>query len=287
MRTLWPPVSRLRSWLLGAVLVVASNVTAHESQLSKGQSSNASRPAADLSFFSEDVVPLLNRARDIWMLPGQVPGTARVSYVLPEPAFVTVLLRQQGSQSLLLHRVLAFHVPQQPGKHILDWDGRDASGLPVDIGKVYVKVHTEPLELTLPEHQRQLITEDPDHLRGHVHVFHSLAECGLLDLTLGSSELTKPLSGTVNLAASFGNDFRGRGRTWGMGVRIYVDNQLVTEFYLDEKQASGSEIPFSLDTRGFADGEHVIMVNCCDHNEHEGIASARVRFHNGVQEDVR
>ena len=86
------------------------------------------------------------------------------------------------------------------------------------------------------------------------------------------------MKGKFTIKAQANKERRGYADHFGYGVRYYIDYKLVNEqFYKPESDGSFS---YEMDTTAFEDGEHVLHVGMCDHNDHTASASAKVRIDN-------
>ncbi|UCG59481.1 MAG: hypothetical protein JSU70_08200 [Phycisphaerales bacterium] len=221
--------------------------------------------------------------------------TGTISYDLLEPARTRIVITAKDDPDQL-YRVL-FWGWQEAGRQVVEWDGTDQSGYPLDrmacavgtkaIGK---SVHLPGTRVIKPLTTEQLIhglQGPPDHRRCDP------GKCKPMDVRfVGISEKSDAgasvnkelspgavLSGVVTIEAEVAKDARGYGDKTGYGVRWMIDQQLVAAEYY-EKESNGKFV-YALDTTAFRDGEHVLRVSCCDHYDHIGVIGSKVAFHNG------
>jgi hypothetical protein len=209
---------------------------------------------------------------------------ASISYILTEPAMVRIKIIGRHKARKLLRTTLLDWREQDAGGHIVTWDGHDASGNLVDMSQYMPRVQVEPVSWIedVSAEEKEFLLNSRDHNYGHVHVLHERDKCHQFDLRLNSPEGEEGLTGTVTVSAALVGHFRGYGKEWGFGVRYYVDQQLVHEEFMESSQVdeNSQSFEYDLDTTAFENGEHTIIVNMCDHNEHEGTASSKVYFNN-------
>jgi hypothetical protein len=76
--------------------------------------------------------------------------------------------------------------------------------------------------------------------------------------------------------------FRGYAEEGGVGIRGYVDKILVLDQWLepDDVKARFPYLTWTLDTSAFPNGEHLLRLSMCDHNDHPGVASLKAKFQN-------
>jgi len=158
------------------------------------------------------------------------------------------------------------------------WDGRDYWGGLIDSAKTpYLILHwteTETMSATADakpieykEGQTQAEVVAALNFPGrHLHSAHQAEYETVPLLKITGPVPGQVLSGKITVKASVAKKRRGMGDKYGYGVRYYIDDQIIhEEFY---KPDSEGEFSYQLDTTAFENGNHLLYVGVCDHNEH-------------------
>ncbi len=217
--------------------------------------------------------------------------TGKISYELLEPARVRIAITEKDDPDQL-YRTLLWDW-QQAGRHVVEWDGTDQSGFPINRKQCAVRIRciaksahrpgTRVIKSLTTEQLVQGLQGPPDH-RGcdaekckpmKVRLVGILEKDGMISKELSPGQV---LSGVVTIEAEAAKDARGYADKTGYGVRWIVDQQLVAAQYY-EKEADG-KFSWALDTTAFRNGEHVLRVSTCDHYDHTGLVGAKVVFDN-------
>jgi len=207
------------------------------------------------------------------------PGT--VSYSLDAPARVRIRVVAAGTRELFLRHITDWEVRSE-GSHTESWDCLDNSGHPIDKMKAVVRLIGEPMSTyepgTMPLEELSAEETIHGHEGGHTHNKHHEWACHESRLRISKPTEDQTVSGRFTVRSSVEPDRRGYGDSYGYGVRYYLDFVLVNEeFY---KPESGGEFAYDLDTTAFRDGEHVLHLGMCDHNDHATSASVRIVIDN-------
>ena len=116
------------------------------------------------------------------------------------------------------------------------------------------------------------------HKYGHIHNRHHTWACREVLLKILSPKEGEKLSGKVVIKAEVDKERRGYGDKYGYGVRCYLNRKLVNEqFY---KPESDGKFSYPLDTTAFLDGEYMLNLGMCDHNDHGTSAGVKVTIDN-------
>ena len=173
---------------------------------------------------------------------------ATISFRLTRPAPVRVRVVRRDRPDVLLRTLLDW-VPLEHGRHAIRWDGRDASGNLTDNRKVFVA-----FEGKKPHHSR-----------------HEVEKCHDLELTLVSKMSEERPAGIFALAAKLVGD-GAYGDELGYTLRVFLD----WEPWLEKDFPKGTT-EFSLPPVGpLARGEHLVVVNVNDGQDHLGVATIRL-----------
>lgn len=205
-----------------------------------------------------------------------------ITYRLDEPALVTIRVVKEGTRELYL-ATIANMAYRGVGEHTETWNGLDYSGNIIDMTKACMSIQAvaassyEPGKMGLEKKSPEEIVHS-EYTWGHVHAqHHEYAEevpiLKIVNLTKG-----EVLSGKVRIETEVDENKRGYGNEYGYGVRYYVDGILAhEEFY---KPECDGKFAYELDTTAFEDGEHMLYVGMCDHNEHTTSAGVSIVFNN-------
>ena len=207
------------------------------------------------------------------------PG--RLSYTLLEPARVRIRIVALGTRELFLRQVVDWEM-RDAGPHTEKWDCRDNSGHLIKKEKAVVRLLGEPMSSYLPAAMplEDLTAEEivHGHEFGHVHNKHHEWACHESQLSISSPVDGERIGGRVLIRSKVAKDRRGYGDTYGYGVRYYIGFELVNEeFY---KPESDGVFAYELDTTAFPDGENMLYLGMCDHNDHATSASVRIVIDN-------
>ena len=207
------------------------------------------------------------------------PG--QLSYTLLEPARVRIRVVAFGTRELFLRQVVDWEV-RDAGPHTETWDCRDNSGHLISKEDVVVRLIGEPMSTYLPGTMplKDLSAEENihGHKFGHIHNKHHEWACHESRLRVVSPVEEETIGGKVLIRSAVDEKRRGYGDTYGYGVRYYIDYVLVNEeFY---KPESGGVFAYELDTTAFPDGEHMLHLGMCDHNDHATSASVTIVIDN-------
>lgn len=184
-------------------------------------------------------------------------GPATISYRLTRDGLVRVRVVRRSDPGLVL-RTLVDWSHQDFGHHSVTWDGRDASGNPVDTRGAFVTFEGDD-----PAHR--------DHPRSACHepaleILEPAAGSHLRDLSSVRARITR--------STPFG---RARGFT----LRCYVDYALRGEAALD-----GDTHEFFLPcTATQVAGDHLLTLNLDDDGGHVGVAGLRFHYGGGEPAD--
>lgn len=235
---------------------------------------------------SHEAPPVLARFADIRMerafssvCSDEHPGA--VTYTLPEPARVRVRVQARGTRELYLRTIVDWEA-RDKGTHTETWNCRDNSGHAIDMLRASIRLVGEPMSTYRPG-TMPLTPLNPEevihgHKYGHSHNVHHEWACHEVRLRILSPAEGARTSGKVFVRAAVDAKRRGYGDTYGYGVRYYIDRVLINEeFY---KPESGGNFVYEMDTTAFPDGEHVLHLGMCDHNDHGTSASARIVIDN-------
>jgi len=220
--------------------------------------------------------------------------TGKISYELLEPARMRIAITEKDDPDQL-YRILLWDW-QEAGRHVVEWDGTDQSGYPIDrmqcairtacMAKSAHRPGTRVIKSLTTEQLVQGLQGPPDH-RGCdadkckpmkvrlVGLVEKDAKGGMKVKELSPGQI---LSGVVTIEAEAARDARGYADKTGYGVRWMVDQQLVAAQYY-EKECDG-KFSYPLDTTVFRNGEHVLRVSTCDHYDHTGLVGIKVVFGN-------
>jgi hypothetical protein len=239
------------------------------------------------------IIPNLIRITDLILrndsMKPPFSGNVSIRYTLPEPGLVTIRVVHAGTRELYLATILNSEF-REAGPHEELWDGRDYYGKVLDSSRTPIsyRIHAEALSAGAPpggynyveyaEDQSQEDIVDKTGFKHHVHGWHEkkYEEIPLL-------RISKPLSGSVQkgmirMLAAVDRERRAFGDKYGYGVRYYIDDQLIhEEFYTPE---SDGYFSYELDTTAYEDGEHLLYIGLCDHNDHVTSHGVQVVFNN-------
>ncbi len=220
--------------------------------------------------------------------------TGKISYELTEPARVRIAITEKNDPDQL-YRILLWDW-QQPSRQVIEWDGTDQSGYPIDrkqcairtrcIAKSDYRPGTRVIKPLTTEQLVQGLQGPPDHSRCNADKCKPMKVrlAGFLEKDgkggMISKELSpgQVLSGVVTIEAKAARDARGYADKTGYGVRWMVDQQLVAAQYY-EKECDGM-FRYPIDTTAFRNGQHVLRVSSCDHYDHTGLVGIKVVFDN-------
>lgn len=241
----------------------------------------------------DSVIPRLIRITDLKLrndsLEPPFSGNVSIRYTLPEPGLMTIRVVHTGTRELYLATILNSEF-REAGPHEELWDGRDYYGNVLDSSKTPVsyRIYAETLSADVPpggynyveyaKGQSQEDMVDKTGFKRHVHGWHEkkYEEIPLL-------KINKPLAGSVQkgkirLVSAVDRERRAFGNKYGYGVRYYIDDELIhEEFYTPE---SDGYFSYDLDTTAYEDGEHLLYIGMCDHNDHVTSYGVKVVFNN-------
>ena len=203
-----------------------------------------------------------------------------ISYNLEEPAKVRVRIVDRDDPELIYSTLISYQ-EQEPGMHEIEWDGRDDTGNFMDLNAVGVHIQAELLSTKLTRKAIEMFSLVGQPY-GHLHRLHDPEKCGFFTLHFAEPVSESVLSGEEELLIEVVGPFRGYAEEGGVGIRGFVDKTLVLDQWL-EPEAVRAKFPFitwTLDTAAFPDGEHILRLSMCDHNDHPGVASLKVTFKN-------
>ena len=239
------------------------------------------------------IIPNLIRITDLKLrndsMKPPFSGNVSIRYTLPEPGLVTIRVVHAGTRELYLATILNSEF-RDAGSHEELWDGKDYYGKVLDSSKTPIsyRLFAESLSANVPpggynyveygEGQSQEDTLDKTGFKRHVHGWHEkkFEEIPLL-------RINKPLAGSVQkgrvqLVSAVDRERRAFGNKYGYGVRYYIDDELIhEEFYTPE---SDGYFSYDLDTTAYEDGEHLLYIGMCDHNDHVTSHGVKVVFNN-------
>lgn len=203
-----------------------------------------------------------------------------ISYTLTEPANVRVRLVDREDPELV-HRVLISYEKQEAGVHEIQWDGKDDSGNYLDPMGIRVNIQAELTgnKLTRKAIQMFSLVGRP---YGHLHRLHDPEKCGFFTMRFSEPAPGSVLTGEVKLVIEVVGSFRGYAEDGGVGIRGFVDKTMVLDQWLEQGEVK-AEFPYltwTLDTSAFPNGEHILRLSMCDHNDHPGVASLKAEFQN-------
>lgn len=220
--------------------------------------------------------------------------TGKISYELTEPVRMRIAITEKDDPDQL-YRVLLWDW-QPAGRHVIEWDGTDQSGFPIDrkqcsirtrcIAKSDYRPGTRVIKPLTTEQLVQGLQGPPMHTQCDaekckpmkvrlVGLVEKDAKGGMMSKELSTGQV---LSGVVTIEAEAAKDARGYADKTGYGVRWMVDQQLVAAQYY-EKESDG-KFRYPIDTTAFRNGEHVLRVSTCDHYDHTGLVGIKVVFDN-------
>jgi hypothetical protein len=220
--------------------------------------------------------------------------TGKISYELTEPARMRIAITEKDDPDQL-YRTLIWDW-QEAGRHVIQWDGTDQSGYPIDRKNCSIRTRcfarsayrpgTRVIKSLTTEQLVQGLQGPPDH-RGCdaekckpmkvrlAGIVEKDAKGGMAIKELSPGQV---LSGVVTIEAEAAKDARGYADKTGYGVRWMVDQQLVAAQYY-EKESDG-KFRYAIDTTAFRNSEHVLRVSSCDHYDHTGLVGIKVVFDN-------
>lgn len=203
-----------------------------------------------------------------------------ISYDLTAPAKVRVRIVNREDPELI-YKTLISYQEQVPGTHKLEWDGRDDAGNFVDLNTVGVQIQAELLSTKLTQKAVEMFSLVGSPY-GHLHRLHDPNKCGFFTIHFTEPASESVLSGEVKLLIEVVGPFRGYAEEGGVGIRGYVDKTLVLDQWLEPEdvRAKFPYLTWTLDTSAFPDGEHILRLSMCDHKDHPGVASLKVKFDN-------
>ncbi len=216
----------------------------------------------------------------------------RIEYVLPKAAMVRI--RAGLKQGPMLHNLLDWQ-PQEAGRHVLAWDGRDGSGN-------FSLLENQNLELNLRAYtladnsiivKRPGRTGDgrtagsrsrPGEMQGtdfskDIHYYHHPADCHAPRFAMDFPKAKRGDDGIPVLAGA-------------APVRIAVveedaapliDRRFEVMFYVDgvylfEIEEGSNPLTYCWDTRAIKPGEHLLTVNVLSYDDHLGVVTKRIRI---------
>ena len=239
------------------------------------------------------IIPNLIRITDLKLrndsMKPPFSGNVSIRYTLLEPGLVTIRVVHAGTRELYLATILNSEF-RDAGSHEELWDGKDYYGKVLDSSKTPIsyRLFAESLSANVPpggynyveygEGQSQEDTLDKTGFKRHVHGWHEkkYEEIPLV-------RINKPLAGSVQkgriqLVSAVDRERRAFGDKYGYGVRYYIDDELIhEEFYTPESYGNFS---YELDTTAYEDGEHLLYIGMCDHNDHVTSHGVQVVFNN-------
>jgi len=208
-----------------------------------------------------------------------------ISYVLTKPA--TVRLRV-GSKSGPLYKILVNWQKQEEGKHIIEWDGMDASGTFDILGG---KNFTFSFNYYLAGKEKEIITEYldsdliiSDYFIGRVprlvhisqeHKNHEKKHCKDLNVLFEvprnirrTKEGLPIIRGTVPITIELPHEDKFWFRQERFSVHIFIDDVFV------EGEALGyTPYTWNFNPKGINKGRHLITVNIKGFNDHIAVGS--------------
>lgn len=174
---------------------------------------------------------------------------ATISYSLTRDGMVRIRAVWRRDPALVLRTVLDW-TRQEFGPQRVSWDGRDASGNPVDNRSVLITFEGD----------------DPLHRK------HAAVNCREPRLEIASPGAATPLADLSQVHVRISGD-TPFGRVDGRTLRCYLDYRLVGEVRID-----GATQSFSLPcAAALTPGEHLLTLNLDDGAGHVGIAGLRFR----------
>jgi hypothetical protein len=207
-----------------------------------------------------------------------------ISYSIKEPGLVNIYVLHARTRELYLAKLVNWE-KRDAGKHTESWDGKDFSGHIVKPSDARIIIKGEKLSSYAPGSMP--IADLPEeeiihgHKWGHAHATHAESAEETPILTITSVRDGDILGGRVTIKAEVDKDKRGYGDKYGYGVRYYVDETLAQEeFYKPECKG---QFNYELDTTAFPDGEHMLYLGMCDHNQHATSSGLKVKFDNSKQ----
>ena len=118
---------------------------------------------------------------------------------------------------------------------------------------------------------------------GHDHSSHPIGQCHELKLTMTMSTTpvlaTKQAVGAISAPIARGPLVRltlhltNHAMGDAHGVKIFLDNGMI----YNNDMFYGDDTTVDLDLSQIADGDHYLVANVCDHNDHVGVATASFR----------
>lgn len=266
-------------------LVVARSLQKQEGQLAAESSDSVQ--AAQMGHRGPNPVDMkdidLRHLYDYRLGEGKVGS---ISYTLDEPALVNIKAKSANTRELFLSTIVDFG-QREAGRHTESWDGRDHAGRVLEPTAFFVIWSAESMASfapgSLPPEDEVAYADGKPVFKtkgwaGHAHAKHATYAEETPKLTITTPAEGDTLSGVVWIRSVVDEEKRGYGNKVGYGVRYYVGEELAQEeFY---KPESDGKFAYRLDTTAFPDGELLLQVGMCDHNEHQTSLSVRVIFDN-------
>lgn len=220
----------------------------------------------------------LRRAFAYYQNPDQ---KGEITYTIEEPGLVNIVVLRAGTRELYLAKIVHWEY-RDAGTHTETWDGRDNSGNIINPKEASIRMSGEKMSSYAPG--TMPLKDMPDeeivhgHEWGHAHATHHEFAEETPILTITSIKDGDVLKGKVLIKAEVDKEKRGYGDKYGYGVRYYLGKALVSEeFY---KPESDGKFVYELDTTAFEDGEHILYMGMCDHNQHATSAGVTVTIDN-------
>lgn len=216
------------------------------------------------------------------------PSQGLLRYLLPEPARVRIFICAKGVTRPLYSqpgkisfenapavlRTLIDWEERPAGLNEEPWDEKDNNGNPIDSDEYMIRIDLKSLsvEKSNPGYRDVYLSK----LYGHEK--HDPAKCHNLKIKIVSPQPNTTISGIQTVRVELDKQFRGYSDEAGNGFRIHLNH---SPQYIKEILAEGTDtFTWQWDTTTVPDGEQLLTVNVCDHNDHVGVDTIKVNIQN-------
>jgi flagellar hook assembly protein FlgD len=188
-----------------------------------------------------------------------------ISYELPEASDVSIRLGIAGGGPLL--RTLENRRPHSGGKHTIEWDGWDNSGVVNLLGREDILVSIQARSLG----SNVIVVEgepaEPHPIEPEFH-FRILNPEGLTDdsLTVVKDEMM--------IEVVFGEEQLHEGKRLGLEVMFFVD----FNFLYEEEQPGKGTYVHKWNIRYLPEGEHILTVNMLDRDDRATASLSQILY---------
>jgi hypothetical protein len=219
----------------------------------------------------------------------RVKGNA-ITYSVIKPSIVRVLIRPRGRRFAVVRTLVDWEY-RKPGEYTEVWDGKSDEGEILDPELFDITVQTQPPRgaVNIDKMEPYVAPDDYEleEKTGHgivlidgkpqwIHSVHHHGKCSKLDVKITNiSPVENNGDGLYTVYVDIGKDGgkRGYGEEAGHSVRFYVNNYLLHE----DKTIRGDKAEWILDVSQIPEGEHILTVAVCDHHDHHGTDSVKIR----------